>query len=716
MKTKLLNVLKILPGAGNNLKKPKIIKVSKAVHNFLKKRTKLAQDVDHGSEELTKEIIKTGGKLNEPSVSELRRLIGNMAKAQNDKKTLDFLNKPNPAKKPKSKKTPSSSEMEFNLDKKNALKRIENQLNKLRKAYLKASPGIKKNIIREADKLKKKQNSIQKATFKRRVQADTEIPLFDIGEDIKRTTLFMKNVGKPVLLSKAEPNIVKQFKSLEKQINQLERQLRKTTNKTKQKDIKRKILLKTEAKRKLKVDPSMSVTAEKAKNIERTLLRLRNKYENATNKTEQDDIRKQIKDFIEQQATYTKQDKSFASNILANPEYNLTASRRFGGKSPRGEAPTRKGQTLSEPTDKVSTQKVILKKVETARNILNKEEDNLQKLTKNIIKATNILNKEKDNLQKLKNNNASKTKIIKAQNKVKGAMKKLQQVEKKVDPKQIKEVESNIKKARKNFEKVKAEEIPKYRENPDKYGRKEKTNKLQYKDTDTIITSDNLKDSKLRTTGDVEDEAAAVKKGTKQLRGEGKLTPTERKKLQKQIQEYIGKGGKITKGKPSKGTAPDDTPGLRDSLTEAQTLLAVDAPPGFSPTNVEQKARDKLIEEGGVLRQLQKEKASETEIRKAQNKVIRAMQKLQQVRANQIRKKGEDVYNLSPSQRKELKIGSSGIANPSNKKGAGPDADEPVEEMKKGGRLRKRKPKRVVRGVGAAKRGYGKANYSHKMY
>ena len=488
MKTKLLNVLKIFTGPGNKAKTDQIIKVPKSVHNYLKK-TPYARDVDLGSKEFTEEVINRKGKLKEPSVSQIKRLIRNMAKERNDKKTLDFLNKPNPAKKPNGKQTPSSFEREFNLDRKNALKQIDNQLDKLRKAYVKASPGIQKNIIREANRLKKKQNSIQKASFKKRVQASKETPLFDIVEDMKRTTTFMEDVVKNV---------------------------------------------------------------SESKKIEKQLSSLRKQYKKAKNKSEQDAITKKAKNLLNQTTTYTQQDKSFALSSLANPEYGLATSRRFGGKSPRGNVPTREGKTLE--------------------------------------------------------------------------------------------------------------------------------------------------DSKLRTTGDVEDEAASVKKGTEQLRGKGKLTPTEQKELQKQIQEYIGKGGKITKGKPSKGTAPDDTPGLRDSLTEAQTLLAVDAPPGFSPTNVEQKARDKLIEEGGVLRQLQKKKASELEIRKAQNKVIGAMQKLQEVRAKEIRKKGEDIYDLSSSQREELKI------------------DEPTNKRKKGGRLRKRKPKRVVRGVGAAKRGYGKANYSNKMY
>ena len=127
---------------------------------------------------------------------------------------------------------------------------------------------------------------------------------------------------------------------------------------------------------------------------------------------------------------------------------------------------------------------------------------------------------------------------------------------------------------------------------------------------------------------------------------------------------------------------------------------------------MEQKITDKLNEEAGILRNLRKNKASSSKIKKASNKVTNLLNKLRKIRKDEV----TDVYDLSASQRKELKIGSSGIANPSNKKGAGPDADEPTEERKKGGRLRKRKPKRVVRGVGAAKRGYGKANYSNKMY
>ena len=462
-------LLKILKGAGNPANRDVVREVDPKIADFFIRRKygKKADPKDVSKADKGKTLTKDNA----------RRLIGNMAKAKGDKDTLDFLKIPNPAKKPNGKKTPSSFEREFNLDKKNALKQIENQLTELRKVYSKysapirgkapASPGILKNIIREANKLKNKQKSIQKATFGARVKADTQIPLFDISEDIKRTRSFLENIPK------------------------------------------------------------------ESKNFE------------------------------------------YAKSTLGSLDIGKSPPRRFGGKSPRGEVPTRSGVTLSNEGE--------VRKVE------------------------------------------------------------------------------------------------------------------------------------------VTDEAAAVKEGTKQLRGEGKLTPTEQKELQEQIKEYIGKGGTITKGKPSKGTAPDDTPGLKDPLAEAQTLLGVDAPPGFSPTNVERKAKDKLIEEEGILRQLQKKKASKSEITKAQNKVIRAMQKLQEVRTKEIIKKIEDenyldVYKLPPSQIENIGLKMPQNIKSSNKKGEGPDSDENIKERKKGGRLRKRKPKRVVRGVGAAKRGYGKANYSHKMY
>ena len=542
MKKKLLNVLKILPGPGNKLKNPQIIKVPKAVHNFLTK-TKYAKDVDQGSEEFTEEVIKTKGNLKDPPVSKIKSLIRNMAEAQNDKKTLDFLNKPNPADKPKSKKPPSISEREFNLDKNNAIKQIDDTLNKLRKNYSKASPGVQKNIIRQADKLNKKKDFIKNSKFSARVKASKETPLFDIAQDIKRTTTFMENVVKNV---------------------------------------------------------------SESRKIENQLSLLRKKYTKAKNKSEQDAIVKKAKNLLNKTTTYTQQDKSFALSSLANPEYGLATSRLFGGKGPRQETAKRTGKTLNPSTDTVKTQEVIVDK---------------------------------------------KGKVI-----------------------------------------------------GKKPGTKPNVKKVQ--------TSSDLKGSKLTTTGDVQDEAAAVRKGAEQLRGVGNLTQAEQKQLQNQIREYITGGGKITKGPPSKGTAPDDTSGLRDPLVEAQRLLGVDAPSGFSPTNMEQKIADKLNEEAGILRNLRKNKASSSEIKKAANKVTNLLNELKEIRKDEV----IDVYDLPASQRKELKIGSSGIANPSNKKGAGPDADEPVEEMKKGGRLRKRKPKRVVRGVGAAKRGYGKANYSNKMY
>ena len=538
MSKKLFELLKILPGKGNPAKREVYRKASPGIYNFLIKKgyAKKANPEDVPKADEGKTLTQTNA----------RRLIGNMAKEKGDQQTLDFLNKKNPADKPKSEKPSSNFEKEFNLDKNNAIKEIDNILSKLNKDFSKASPGIQKNIKRQIDKLNNKRNSIKNAKFSARAKANLENPLFDVTQDIKRTTTFMEDVVKNV---------------------------------------------------------------SESRQIENQLSVLRNKYKKAKNKSEQDAIIKKAKNLLNQTTTYTQQDKSFALSNLANPEYGLATSRPFGGKGPREETAKRTGKTLNPSTDTVRTQKVSVDK---------------------------------------------KGKVI---GKKPGT-------------------EPNVKK---------------------------------------IQTSSNLEGSKLGTTGDVQDEAASIFKAAEQLRGLSKVSPAKKKQVEKQIQKYIEGGGKITKGSPSKGTAPDDTPGLRDSLVEAQRILGVDAPPGFAPNNVEREFKDNLIEAEGLLRQSIKSGNSK-EIKKAQNNVIKAMKDLQKVRLEGLRNDIKDVYDLPSSQRKELKIGSSGIANPSNKKGAGPDADEPIEEMKKGGRLRKRKPKRVVRGVGAAKRGYGKANYSNKMY
>ena len=147
-----------------------------------------------------------------------------MAEAQNDKKTLDFLNKRNPADKPKSEKPPSISERQFNLDKKNAIKQINDTLNKLRKDYSKATPGVQKNIIRQANKLNKKKNSIENAKFSARVKANRETPLYDITQDIKRTTTFMEDVVKNISESR----------QIEKQLSVLRKKYTKAKNKSEQ--------------------------------------------------------------------------------------------------------------------------------------------------------------------------------------------------------------------------------------------------------------------------------------------------------------------------------------------------------------------------------------------------------------------------------------------------------------------------------------------------
>lgn len=121
-------------------------------------------------------------------------------------------------------------------------------------------------------------------------------------------------------------------------------------------------------------------------------------------------------------------------------------------------------------------------------------------------------------------------------------------------------------------------------------------------------------------------EAEVSSKAAEQLAPQ--MSAAEKKKLRAEIQKYIDEGGKITRGKPSTGRAPN-VPELDEPLSEAQQILGVDVPPS----------------------------------------------------SKSVTKAGKEVKKI---------------------------------KMKKGGKIRK--PKRVLRGVGAAKRGYGKANYSNKMY
>ena len=372
MSRKLFKLLKILPGKGNSVKREVYRKAPPGIYNFLieKGYAKKADPEDVPKADKGKTLTQTNA----------RRLVGNMAKEKGDQKTLDFLNKPNPASKSTSKTSPSTFEREFNLDKKNAIKQIDNTLSKLREDYSKASPGVQKNIKRQADKLNKKKESIKSAKFSARAKANLENPLFDVTQDIKRSTKYLKN-------------IVKDYK-------------------------------------------------EKSKG--------------------------------------NPKDVTYAQNVLSGLELGKSASREFGGTKPRQATAKRSGQTLTQPTDTVETRKVIVDK---------------------------------------------KGKVIGI-----------------------------------------------------KPGTKPNVKQIQ--------TSSEFKDLKLTPTDSVEDEAASIFEAAEQLRGVSKVSSAEKKKLEKQIQKYIEGGGKITKGPPSKGTAPDDTPGLRDSLVEAQKILGVDAPPGFAPNNV----------------------------------------------------------------------------------------------------------------------------------